>query len=155
MGWQPEGYARILPYLTVDDPEAAIAWYGRVFGAEPTLRLNMGGKIGHAEIRIGDAHVMLSGEWPQIGRLGPKALGGTPTALTLYVPDVDAVVAAAVEGGATVEWPVADQFYGDRSGTILDPFGHRWSIHTHQRTVSEADMQAAMDAMMQQQAASS
>lgn len=147
MTWQPEGYHRILPYLTVSDPAAALAFYERAFGAETTLRLMMGDRVGHAEIRIGDAHVMLSGEWPDMNILSPTTRGGSTSALAVYVPDVDAAFARAVEAGATVAMPVGEQFYGDRSGTVIDPFGHRWSLHTHLRDVPVAEMQAAMDGM--------
>jgi len=147
MAWKPDGYTTITPYITVSDPAAALDFYARAFGAETTLKLMMGGSVGHAEMKIGDAHVMLSGEWPTMGRLGPKSLGGTPCAFTIYVPDVDAAFAKAVAAGATAEMEPSDQFYGDRSGSVLDPFGHRWSLHTHLREVPEAERQAAVDAM--------
>lgn len=137
--------ATITPYLTVTDPDAALAFYARAFGAETTLRLTVGGRVGHAEIEIGGARAMLSGGWP--GRPSPTELGGTPCAFALYVPDCDAATARAVEAGATLEHAPSDQFYGDRAATLLDPFGHRWTLHTRQRDVSTAEMQAAMDAM--------
>lgn len=152
MDCRPRGYATIVPYITVDDPDAAIAWYGTALGAEPVMRLTMGEAIAHAEIRIGDGHVMLAGEWPEMGRLGPKSLGGTTMSLTVYLPDVDAVFARAVEAGATPLSPPMDQFYGARSAMFMDPFGHRWSVHTHQRDVSIPDMQRALDQWAEQHA---
>lgn len=146
MSWKPEGYHSILPYLTVNDPQAALAFYERAFGAETTLKLMMGDRVGHAEIRIGGAHVMISGEWPDMHIRGPNALGGASSSLTIYVPDADAAYAKAVAEGAEGLRPPEDQFYGDRMGMVTDPFGHRWSLHTHQRLVSPEEMQAAMDA---------
>jgi PhnB protein len=146
MTQQPEGYHTITPYLTVDDPEAALSFYERALGAERGLVLRMGDKIGHAEIKIGDSAVMLSGEYPPMDILSPKARGGTSCSLTVYVPDCDAAYQRAIAAGATAERPPEDQFYGDRMGSFKDPFGHRWSVHTHIRDVPEAEMQAAMDA---------
>lgn len=145
--WQPKDQHSLSPYITVDDPAAALDFYARALGAVPGLTLMMGDKIGHAEMKIGDSAFMLSGEWPQMGLLGPKARGGTSTALAVYVPDVDAAFARAVAAGATVERPPENQFYGDRMGSIVDPFGHRWSLHTHIEDVSDADMQTRMDEM--------
>lgn len=153
MAHQPPGYHSVIPYITVDDPAAALDFYGRALGAETTLKLMAGDQIGHAEIRIGDSHVMLSGEWPEMGMVGPKQLGGTACSLTVYVPDCDAAFARAIAAGATPEREPADQFYGDRMGSFVDPFGHRWSVHTHQREVSEGEMQAAMDQVTAQMAA--
>lgn len=150
MSHQPAGYHTVIPYIAVDDPAAALDFYARAFGAETTLKLMMGDAIGHAEFRIGDSHVMLSGEWPGMGIVAPKRLAGTACRLSVYVPDVDTAFARAVEAGATVERPPEDQFYGDRMGSIVDPFGHRWSLHTHVRDVANEEMQAAMDAMAAQ-----
>jgi PhnB protein len=150
MGHQPQGYHTVIPYITVDDPAAALGFYERAFGAETTLKLMMGGQIGHAEFRIGDSHVMLSGEWPQMGIRGPKALDGTAVRLSVYVPDVDTTFARAVAAGATPDREPQDEFYGDRMGAVTDPFGHRWMLHTHIRDVSDSEMQAAMDAMAAQ-----
>lgn len=138
---------RLIAYLTVDDPDAALDFYGRAFGAETTLKLTMGGRIGHAEMTIGGSPIMLSGEWPEMGVLGPRARGGPTGSFALYVEDADAAVARAVDAGATLERAVEDQFYGDRAGTVVDPFGHRWSLNTRQRDLSQAEMQRAMDAM--------
>ena len=128
----PDGYAVVTPYLCVDGAEAAIAFYGEVFGATEQMRLPApDGKIGHAELQIGDSVVMLSDEFPEMGARGPRAVGGTPVTLSVYVEGVDGVFERALRAGATALRPVADQFYGDRSGTLEDPFGHRWSVATH------------------------
>ena len=110
----------------------------------------MGGKIGHAEIKIGDSHVMLSDEWPDMDIRGPKSRGGATSSLMVYVEDVDAAFARAVAAGATIDRPVEDQFYGDRNGSIVDPFGHRWTLSTHVEDVSEEEMQRRMEAFSQQ-----
>jgi PhnB protein len=140
----PEGYHAVTPYLTVDDAAAAIRFYAAAFGAGETMRLEMGSKIGHAEIQIGDSRVMLSDEWPHMGVLGPKSRGGPTSSLLIYVADVDSAFARAVEAGGTVERPVEDQFYGDRSGTLVDPFGHRWTLATHVEDVSPEEMHRRM-----------
>ena len=141
----PEGYHSVTPYLIVDDAESAIGWYGRAFGAQETLRLPMGERIGHDEIRIGDSMVMLADEFPDMGFLGPKARGGPTSSLMLYVEDVDAAFARAVGEGATAERPPEDQFWGDRMGTLLDPFGHRWSLATHKEDLSEEETRRRME----------
>lgn len=144
---KPDGYHSVTPYLAVDDAAAAIEWYGRAFGAEEVMRLPMpGGKLGHAEIRIGDSHVMLSDEWPDIGVMGPKSRGGATASLMIYLDDVDAAFARAIEAGATEFHPVSDQFYGDRTGTLIDPFGCRWTLATHVEDVPEDEMQRRMAA---------
>jgi len=140
----PEGYHSITPYIAVDDGAAAIRFYEAAFGAVEVMRLDMGGKIGHAEVRIGDSRVMLSDEWPQMGVLGPKSRGGPTASLLIYTEEVDAAFARAVAAGGTVERPVQDQFYGDRSGTLVDPFGHRWTLATHVEDVSEEEMNRRM-----------
>lgn len=146
MTWQPDGRHTLTPYITVDDPDAALDFYQRALGAERGLVLRMGRRIGHAEMRIGDSQLMLSGEWPPMDILSPKARGGTSVSLALYVPDCDAAYRRAIEAGATPERPPEDQFYGDRMASLKDPFGHRWSLHTRLRDVSAEEMQAAMDA---------
>jgi PhnB protein len=143
----PEGYHSITPYLVVDGAAAAIDWYKRALGATEILRMPMGDRIGHAEIRIGDSVVMLSDEWPDMNLLGPKKRGGVTSSLMIYLPDVDAAFARAIEAGATEERPVADQFYGDRTGTLVDPFGHRWMISTHVEDVTPEEMDRRMAAM--------
>lgn len=149
----PEGYHSVTPYLVVDGAEEAIRFYSQALGATEVLRLPMGGKIGHAEIRIGDSVIMLSDEWPEMDIRGPKSRGGATSSLMIYVEDADAAFARAVAAGATVERPVEDQFYGDRNGAIVDPFGHRWTISTHVEDVSEEEMQRRMEAFAEQAAA--
>ena len=145
----PEGYHTVTPYLAVDDAAAAIEYYKRVFGAKERVRMEApGGKIGHAELELGDSLVMLSDSFPQSTTRPPKELGGTSGSVFLYVEDVDAVVKRAVESGATVTMEVADQFWGDRFGTITDPFGHVWSIATHVEDVPPEEMaERAKEAM--------
>ena len=140
----PEGYHSVTPYMIVDGAAEAIRWYGEAFGATEALRLEAGDKIGHAEIRIGDSFVMLADEWPDMGMLGPKARGGATMSLMVYVEDSDSVFARAIAAGATQERPVEDQFYGDRSGTLIDPFGHRWTISTHVEDVPDDEIQRRM-----------
>ena len=140
----PEGYHSVTPYLIVDNADEAIRWYAQAFGATEALRLPMGDKIGHAEIKIGDSFVMLADEWPDMGMLGPKARGGATMSLMIYVEDSDSVFARAMAAGATQERPVENQFYGDRSGTLIDPFGHRWTISTHVEDVPEDELQRRM-----------
>ena len=130
------------PYLSVADAAAAIDFYVAVFGAVEVMRLTQpDGRIGHAELRIGSSGIMLADEFPDMGFVGPLVRGGTSVSLHLSVPDVDATVAAAVDAGATLERAVVDEFYGQRSGTILDPFGHRWMIQTPIEEVSAEEMQ--------------
>ena len=153
----PEGYHSVTPYLVVDGAAEAIRFYGRAFGAEETMRLPMpvqsdaaggverGDRIGHAEMRIGNSMVMIADEFPDMGILGPKSRGGPTSSLLLYVEDVDAVFAHALEEGASEERPPEDQFWGDRMGTLIDPFGHRWSIATHKENLSEEETQRRME----------
>ena len=137
----PQGYHTLTPYMTVKDARAALDFYARAFGAIERLRIDgPGGRIGHAEITIGDSCVMLADEHPEVDALGPSTVGGTPVSLHLYVADVDAVVAIAVAAGATLTRPVADQFYGDRVGGITDPFGHRWHIATHKEDLTGEEL---------------
>jgi PhnB protein len=137
----PEGYNGVTPYLIVDGAAQAMEFYKRAFGAVETFRMDgPEGKIGHAELKVGDSHVMLADENPAMGARGPKTVGGSPISLVLYVEDVDAVVARAVEAGAKLTRPVADQFYGDRTGGVEDPFGHAWYVATHVEDVSPEEM---------------
>ncbi|HEY1916886.1 MAG TPA: VOC family protein [Streptosporangiaceae bacterium] len=137
----PEGYPRVCAYLHIDGASAAVEFYRDVFGATERIRMSgPDGKVGHAELAIGDSVVMLADEHPEMGVLGPKAVGGTPVRLSIFVEDVDATVAWAVERGATIKRPVQDQFYGDRIGQIEDPFGHVWSVQTHVRDVSPEEI---------------
>ena len=144
VSYKPEGYASVTPYLIVDGAADAIAYYKEAFGAEEIMRMPMGDRIGHAEIRIGDSHVMLADEHPDMGLLGPESRGGVTASLMVYVEDVDTVFADAIEAGGTEERAVQDQFYGDRSGTLVDPFGHRWMISTHVEDVGPEEMQRRM-----------
>ena len=141
---KPAGYHSVTPYLIVDGAEEAIRWYGQALGAVEVMRLPMGDKIGHAEIKIGDSHVMISDEWPDYGKLGPKTRGGSTCGLMVYLDDVDDAFERAVAAGATVEQPVQDQFYGDRSGSVTDPFGHSWTLATHIEDVAPDEMQRRM-----------
>jgi PhnB protein len=137
----PDGYSQLTPYLCVDGAAAAIDWYGDVFGAKERMRMDgPDGKVGHAELQLGDSVIMLADEYPEMGNLGPRSVGGSPVTLSLYVEDVDAVHAKALAKGATELRPVEDQFYGDRMGQLLDPFGHRWSVGTHIEDVSPEEM---------------
>lgn len=147
----PQGYTGVTPYLVVKDAVRALDFYQKVFGGKQVLCLDYpDGRVAHAEVRIGDGHVMLSEEMESYGQKSPATLGGNSISLLVYVPDVDAVFARAVAAGATATRPVADQFYGDRTGTITDPFGHVWSIATHVRDMTQDEMQKAMETMMQQ-----
>jgi PhnB protein len=145
----PEGYHSVTPYLIVRGVAKAIEFYTEAFGAVETLRLPMpDGSIAHAEIKIGDSAVMFGEESPAWGSKSPQALSGTPVGLCIYVEDCDAVFNKAVAAGATVLKPLMDQFYGDRSGTVTDPFGHQWTVATHIEDVSPADMKTRMDEMV-------
>jgi PhnB protein len=144
----PEGYHSVTPYLVVKGAAAAIDFYKKIFGAVEIMRMPApDGRIGHAELRFGDSVVMLADEYPEIQAVGPKTLGNTPVGLLLYVDDVDKTVERAVASGATIQKPVADQFYGDRTGTIEDPFGHKWTVATHVEDVSPEEMQRRMAAL--------
>lgn len=140
----PQGYHNVTPQLVVDDARKAIDFYKRAFEADELICLQDGGKVAHAEIQIGDSHVMLSDEYPDRGIRSPKSIGGTPASLMIYVTNVDKTFDRAVSAGARSERPVEDQFYGDRAGTLVDPYGHRWTVATHKEDVSEADLKARM-----------
>lgn len=142
----PDGFHSVTPYLTVDDAAAALDFYQRAFGASEILRLPMGDKIGHAEVRIGDSIVMLSDEFPAWDRLSPKSRGGATATLMIYLEDVDAAFSRAIAAGAAEQRPVENQFYGDRSGAVLDPFGHSWTLSTHVEDVPEDEIQRRMAA---------
>ena len=145
----PEGYHSVTPYIIVDGAADAIRFYTQAFGATEVLRMPMGDKIGHAEIKIGDSHVMLADEFPERDIRGPKARGGTSSSLMIYTDDVDATFQRALDAGAKVDGDMAvkDQFYGDRSGTLIDPFGHKWTVATHVEDVPEDEMQRRLQAM--------
>lgn len=145
----PEGYHSVTPYLTVSDAARAIDFYQNAFGAVEQMRLmTPGGKVGHAELAIGDSVIMLADEMEEWGNLSPESLGGSPSSLMLYVDDVDEQFRQALEAGATEREPVKDQFYGDRSGTLEDPFGHVWTLGTHTEDMSEEEIQRRWNEMM-------
>jgi PhnB protein len=137
----PDGYPQVTPYLYVDGANEAIEFYSKVFGAQERMRLDgPDGKIGHAEVQLGEGLIMLADRNPDMGIRDPKEIGGTPVTISVYVEDVDSVFGAAIEAGATELRAVEDQFYGDRSGQFEDPFGHRWSIATHVEDVPPDEM---------------
>lgn len=142
----PAGYHSITAYLVVQDAARAIEFYKSVFGAVELFRLTAGpDKIAHAELQIGDSRIMLADEFPDMDALGPGHYGGSPVSLLIYVPDSEEVFFKALDAGATLKRPLVDQFYGDRSGMIVDPFGHTWSIATHIEDVSPEEMQRRME----------
>ena len=148
----PEGYHTATPYLIVNGGGRAIEFYKQAFGAAEVLRMDApGGKVGHAEIKIGDSHIMLADEHPEMDARSPQTIGGTPVGLALYFEDCDAVFNRAVSLGAKVLKPLQDQFYGDRSGTLEDPFGHMWSIATHKEDVPLEEINRRFEASMKQQ----
>src|SRR5580765_3006231 len=137
----PKGYHTATPYMTVRDAAGAIEFYKRAFGATNPIRMDgPDGKVMHAEIIIGDSHIMLGEENPQMGMPAPQTVGGSASGVMLYVPNVDQVFARAVAAGSKVEMPVADQFWGDRYGKLVDPFGHKWSIATHVEDLTPKEM---------------
>ena len=137
----PDGYPRVSPYLVVDGAQKAIAFYTSVLGATERVRMpGPDGRIGHAELQIGDSVIMLADEFPDVGAKAPSAYGGSPVSLTVYVEDVDATFEKATGAGATAVRPPENQFYGDRSATFDDPFGHRWTVNTHIEDVSPEEM---------------
>jgi PhnB protein len=140
----PEGYHNVTPYLAVDDAKGAIDFYKKAFGAKEKFKMPMGDRIGHAELQIGDSVVMLADEFPDRGHLGPKARGGPTASFMIYVEDVDTAFKQAIDAGGTQKQPVQDQFYGDRSGTLQDPFGHEWTLATHVEDVPEAELESRM-----------
>lgn len=146
----PEGYHSLTPYLAVDDGARAIAFYQEAFGATEVMRMpRPDGKVGHAELQIGDSRIMLADEYPDMGFRSPKTYGGSPVGLHLYVEDVDAVARQAVAAGAKELRPVKDQFYGDRTGSFEDPFGHVWHIATHKEDLSPDELKRRAAQAMQ------
>ena len=143
----PDGYEGVTPYLICKNAEAAIEFYKKAFDAVELFRIGEPGMVGHAEMKIGSAVIMLADEHPQMGAVSPDSLGGTPVQLMVYVDDVDSFTANAVAEGLTVLRPVEDQFYGDRSGQFKDPFGHVWSFATHVEDVTPDEMKERANAM--------
>jgi PhnB protein len=145
----PKGYNSVTPYLVIKGAADAIEFYKKIFGATEFVRMaGPDGRIGHAELKIGDSHIMLADEFPEMDHRGPLTLGSSPVSILLYVEDVDATVASAVAAGAKILKPVQDQFYGDRSGFIQDPFGHLWGVATHKEDVSPEEMKERMKKAM-------
>jgi len=148
----PQGYNSVTPYLIIKGAAQAIDYYKKVFGATEVFRMDQpGGKVGHAELKIGNSHIMLADENPNLGQghASAASIGASPVSLYLYIPDVDGVVERAVAEGAKILKPVQDQFYGDRSGFIQDPFGHLWGIATHVEDVSPEEMAERAKKVMQ------
>lgn len=143
----PDGYHSLTPYLTIDGAAEALEFYKQAFGAIELFRMEHQGKIGHAEMKIGDSPFMLADESPQMGNKGPKTLGGTPVGLMIYVDDVDTIYKQALAAGGVEMKPLQDQFYGDRSGTLTDPFGHIWTVATHKEDVSPEEIDKRLAAM--------
>jgi PhnB protein len=146
----PTDYPRVSPYLCVDGAADAIAFYTQVFGASERMRMAApDGKVGHAEVTIGDSVIMISDEYPEMDAVGPRTVGGTPVTIHLYVEDVDATFERAVAAGAKALKPIANQFYGDRSGTFEDPFGHRWNVSSRVEELSPEEMSRRAQEAMQ------
>jgi PhnB protein len=145
----PKGYRTATPYLIVKGAADAIEFYKRAFGATEMLRMaDSQGRVGHAEIKIGDSVIMLADEQPSMGYRGPRTLGGSSVSILLYLEDVDRVFERAVKAGGRALRPVTDQFYGDRSGTLEDPFGHVWTVATHVEDVSPEEMKRRAESAM-------
>ncbi len=142
----PEGYHSVTPYLIIKGAADAIEFYKKAFGATELFRMDHEGKVGHAEIKVGDSPIMLADEHPGMGYVSPKTLGGTPVSLMIYVDDVDTIYNQAIKAGGVEMKPLQDQFYGDRSGTLTDPFGHVWTVATHKEDVTPEEMDKRMAA---------
>jgi len=141
----PKGYNSITPYLIIKGAAEAIEYYKNVFGATEVMRMAQpDGRIGHAELKVGNSHIMLADEFPEMEHRGPLSLGSSPVSMLIYVEDADSTVQRAVAAGAKILKPVQDQFYGDRSGFIQDPFGHLWGVATHKEDVSPQEMEERM-----------
>ena len=152
----PDGYHSVTPYLIVEDAAAAIDFYQRAFGAQELYRLPMKDadgrdRIGHAEIRIGDCNLMLSDEWPDMQAIGPNARGGTTVSFMIYGDDVDRAYQRALDAGAKADKPIKDEFWGDRMGSVIDPFGHKWALATHVEDVPPDEMEKRMATWTEQQ----
>jgi PhnB protein len=142
----PDGYHSVTPYLIIKGAGNAIDFYKKAFGATELFRMDHEGKVGHAEIKIGDSPIMLADESPEMGNKSPTTLGGTPVSIMIYVEDVDTIFKRAIAAGGEQQKAVQDQFYGDRSGTLKDPFGHVWHVATHKEDVSPDEMEKRMAA---------
>ncbi len=148
----PEGYHTVTPYLHIQGAADALEFYHKAFGAtEITRAEGPGGKLMHAEIRIGNSHIMLADEFPEMGVRGPKTLGGAACSILLYVEDADSLYQQAVAAGAVEQRPIQDQFYGDRSGTVEDPFGHVWTISSRIEDLSDEEMDQRFEEFMKNQ----
>jgi len=152
----PDGYHSVIPYLIADDAAASFDLYQRAFGALELYRLPMKDadgrdRIGHAEIRIGDCNLMLSDEWPDMQAIGPKARGGTTVSFMVYGDNVDRAYQQALDAGAKADKPIRDEFWGDRMGSVIDPFGHKWALATHVEDVPPGEMEKRMAAWAEQQ----
>jgi PhnB protein len=145
----PDGYHSVTPYLIIDGAAKAIDFYKNAFGATELFRMEHQGRVGHAELKIGDSPIMLADEHPEMGYKGPKSLGGTPVSLMIYVEDVDTVYKRSIEAGGVEVKALQDQFYGDRSGTLTDPFGHVWTVATHKEDVTPEEMEKRLAAFKQ------
>ena len=143
----PDGYHSLTPYLIIDGCADALEYYKKAFGATELFRMPHGDKIGHAEMKIGDSPFMLADGNLEMGYKGPKAYGGTPISLMIYVDDCDTIYKQAIDAGGTEMKPLQDQFYGDRSGTLTDPFGHVWTVATHKEDVTPEEMDKRLAAM--------
>jgi len=140
----PDGYHSVTPSLIIKGAADAIEFYKKAFGATELFRMDHEGKVGHAEIKIGNSPIMLADEHPEMGYVSPKTLGGTPVSILIYVEDVDMIFNQAIKSGGVQTKPLQDQFYGDRSGTLTDPFGHVWTVATHREDVSPEEMEKRM-----------
>jgi PhnB protein len=154
----PDGYHTVTAYLVVDGAGRAIDFYAAAFGATEMFRLPMARRdgsacIGHAEVKIGDTILMLSDEWPEMEALGPAKRGGATASFVVYVPDADAAIARALQAGARLHQPASDQFWGDRMGSVIDPFGHKWTLGTHIEDVPPEELRTRMDQWAKAQAA--
>jgi PhnB protein len=150
----PDGYHSVTPYLLVRGAARAIDYYKKAFGAEELMRMDApGGKIGHAEIKIGNSPIMLADEHPERGHKSPETVGGSSVMLMIYIDDVDTVFKRALAAGGKEVQPLKDQFYGDRSGTLTDPFGHTWTVATHKEDVAPEEMERRMAAMAKEMGA--
>jgi len=148
----PDNYPRVTAYLAIDGAGDAIEFYKNIFGAQERFRMpGPDGRIGHAEIQIGDSVIMMADAMPEMGAVDPKKLGGTPVTLTVYVEDVDATFKNAIKAGAKETQPVEDKFYGDRAGQFDDPWGHRWNVMSHVEDVSPEEMDKRMKAFTAEQ----